>query len=441
MGYIIQIFFSQNIYIRRIFFTCLWFVLLQFLFSCSKEQTSSVEIKFWAMGTEAEYVTKLVPEFENRNPNIKVIVQAIPWTAAQEKLITAFASDNTPDACQLGNTWVPQFASLNAIITLDNLITASSIISKENYFDGIWDTNVIDSIVYGIPWYIDTRLMFYRTDIFKRAGYNEPPKSWNELYDLSKKIKALFPGEDKYAIYLPTNEWSQFIIFGLQNNASLLKDNNSRGNFSAEEFKEAFDFIIKFHKEKLAPIGISQVTNVYQAFQEEYFSIYISGPWNINEFKKWMKGDLADKWLTAPLPAKNADDYPGVSLAGGASLVIFERSKHKKEAWKFIEFLSETNVQIEFYKLLSNLPAVKKAWQDTLLINNIYMKAFYDQFKKVVATPKITEWEQIAYSKVQQYAELAARGVMSVDEALKNLDDDVNVILEKRRWLLGIKDE
>ena len=53
------------------------------------------------MGSEAEYVTKLVPEFEKRNPGIKVKVQAIPWTAAQEKLITAFASDNTPDACQL----------------------------------------------------------------------------------------------------------------------------------------------------------------------------------------------------------------------------------------------------------------------------------------------------------------------------------------------------
>jgi multiple sugar transport system substrate-binding protein len=154
-----------------------------------------------------------------------------------------------------------------------------------------------------------------------------------------------------------------------------------------------------------------------------------------------MKGDLANKWLTAPMPAKLAEDYPGVSLAGGSSLVIFKRSEHKTEVWKFIEYLSETSVQIDFYKLLSNLPAVKEAWQDSLLADNIYMKAFYEQFKHVVATPKVTEWEQIAYSKVQQYAELAARGVMSVDEALKNLDNDVDLILEKRRWLLGISNE
>jgi multiple sugar transport system substrate-binding protein len=409
---------------------------LGLFYACSRNSDKETTITFWAMGSEAEYVTKLVPEFEKINPGIKVKVQAVPWTAAQEKLITAFASDNTPDACQLGNTWIPQFAYLDAIINLDEFIAESKIIKKEKYFSGIWDTNVIDSVVYGIPWYVDTRLMFYRTDIFERAGYKQPPKSWDELYDLCKKIKALYPGEEKYAIYLPTNEWAPFIIFGLQNGASLLKDKNTRGDFSSKKYKEAFGFLVKFHNEKLAPIGISQVTNVYQAFKDEYFAIYISGPWNINEYKKWMTGKLADKWSTAPLPSKTGEDYPGVSLAGGSSLVIFKNSEHKEETWKFIEFLSEKSTQIEFYKLLYNLPAVKEAWEDSSIENNIYTKAFYEQFNHVVATPKIPEWEQIAFSKVQQYAELAARDAMSIDEALSNLDKDVDLILEKRRWLI-----
>jgi multiple sugar transport system substrate-binding protein len=424
--------------VKHFFFIILGGVLLCFN-SCSSEENKISLITFWAMGSEAEYVTKLVPEFEKRNPGIKVKVQAVPWTAAQEKLITAFASDNTPDACQLGNTWVPQFSSLNAIINLDDFIAESHIIKKEKYFPGIWDTNVLDSLVYGVPWYVDTRLIFYRSDIFERAGYNHPPKSWDELYDLCKKIKASYKGEEKYAIYLPTNEWPPFIIFGLQNNASLLKDNNTRAYFNSREFKESFEFLIKFHKEKLAPIGISQVTNVYQAFKDEYFSIYISGPWNINEYKKWMTGDLADKWSTAPLPSKSGVNYPGVSLAGGSSLVVFKNSKHKKETWKFIEFLSEPSTQIKFYNLLYNLPAVKEAWEDSSIANNIYTKAFYEQFNNVVATPKIPEWEQIAFSKVQQYAELAARDALSIDEALQKLDKDVNQILEKRRWLLNKK--
>lgn len=410
------------------------FIIMLTFFSCSNQQEEKT-IKFWAMGAEAEYLTKLVPEFEKQNPSIKIKVQQIPWTAAQEKLVTAFASDNTPDACQLGNTWIPQFAALDAIIPLDELINSSDKIKKEKYFEGIWETNVIDKKVYGIPWYVDTRVMFYRKDVFKKAGYKNPPQTWAELLDLSQKIKSFHPKEEKYAIYLPTNEFAPFIMFGMQAGSSILKDNDTRGNFSGKEFKEAFKFLTDFHKQNLAPMGISQVTNVYQAFAEEYFSIYISGPWNIPEFKKWMKGNLSDKWMTAPMPGY-ADEYPGVSLAGGSSLVVFKDSEHKEEVWKFFEYLSQPQTQIEFYKLLNNLPANKEAWQDSLLKNDPYMQAFYKQFMNVRATPKIPEWEQIAFSKVQQYAEYAARGVMSVEEALKNLDTDVDRILEKKRWML-----
>jgi multiple sugar transport system substrate-binding protein len=419
--------------------TKIFVVIFSVLFiSCSDKTESTKTIKFWAMGTEAEYISKLIPEFEKENPTIKVKVQQIPWTAAQEKLVTAFASDNTPDACQLGNTWVPQFAALNAIVPLDSFLDSSKQIKEEKYFSGIWQTNVMDNKVYGIPWYIDTRIIFYRKDVFERAGYKNPPKNWDELYDLSKKIKALFPSQDKYAIYLPTNEWAPFIIFGMEAGSTILKDNNTLGDFSGKAFKEAFEYLIKYPKNKLAPIGISQVTNVYQAFAQEYFSMYISGPWNIPEFKKWMTGPLADKWMTAPMPGYKTD-YPGVSLAGGSSLVIFKNSKHKKEVWKFFEYLSRENIQIDFYKLLNNLPSVKQAWEDSLFRNDPYMKAFYLQFQNVRATPKIPEWEQIAFSKVQQYAELAARNVMSVDEALKNLDKDVDLILEKRRWIIEHK--
>ena len=404
-------------------------------FSCT-DSNKETTIDFWGLGSEGEFVKQLIPQFEADNPGIKVKVQMAPWTAAQEKLISAFASDNLPDVFQLGNTWIPQFAQLEGISELSQFIRNSKTVKKENYFGGIWDTNVLDSLVYGIPWYIDTRVLFYRTDAFEKAGFKSPPKTWDELYQLSKKIKASHKGEEKYAIFIATNEWANFVIFGLQNGAEILKDNNTYGNFSSEKFAEAFTYLTNFYKENLTPLGVSQVTNVYQAFAEEYFSMYISGPWNISEFKKWMTGDLKDKWMTAALPGPDANTK-GVSLAGGSSLVISQRSKHKNEAWKLIEFLSKPETQIEFYYLVNDLPAVKEAWKDTSLSNNPYMKAFYEQFNHVVATPKIPEWEQIVFSKLQQYVELAARNVLTVKEALKRLDDDVNVILEKRRWMLS----
>jgi multiple sugar transport system substrate-binding protein len=121
--------------------------------------------------------------------------------------------------------------------------------------------------------------------------------------------------------------------------------------------------------------------------------------------------------------------------------VIFKNSKYKKEVWKFFEFLSQAKTQIEFYQMLNNLPSVKEAWDNPIFRDDLFMQAFYTQFTNVKATPKIPEWEQIAFAKVQQYAELAARNVISVDEALKSLDKDVDRILEKRRWIVEDKEK
>ncbi len=405
--------------------------------SCQEKDEGVITLSFWAMGVEGENVSKLIPEFEKRYPNIKVKVQQVPWTAAHEKLITAFASGTLPDIFQLGNTWIPEFVALNSLEPLNNYIKNSNIVKPENYFEGIWATNEIDSVVYGIPWYVDTRVLFYRKDILQKAGYNEPPKTWNELYDVSKKIKAIYPKEKKYAIFIPTNEWAHFVIFGLQANSKLLKMNNQYGDFSGKEFKQAFIFLSKFYDEGLAPIGMTEVSNIYQAFTEGFFAMYITGPWNVTEMKNRLPKNMQDKWMTSPLPSLNQNDYPGISLAGGASFVINNKSKHKLEAWKWIEFLSEKETQIKFYKLVSSLPSVKTAWEDSSIVNNIYLKAFYEQLQKVVPTPKVPEWEQIVFGKIQQYAELVAAKKVSIDKELSELDKDVNQILEKRRWMLS----
>src|SRR5438094_101203 len=76
---------------------------------CTSRGDNANLVRFWAMGREGEVVTELLPEFERTHPGIHVEVQQLPWSAAHEKLLTAFAGDSTPDLCQLGNTWISEF--------------------------------------------------------------------------------------------------------------------------------------------------------------------------------------------------------------------------------------------------------------------------------------------------------------------------------------------
>jgi multiple sugar transport system substrate-binding protein len=64
----------------------------------------SVTLTFWALGREGEVVQSLLPAFERANPGVRVAVQQIPFTAAHEKILTAFVGGSTPDLTQLGNT-------------------------------------------------------------------------------------------------------------------------------------------------------------------------------------------------------------------------------------------------------------------------------------------------------------------------------------------------
>jgi multiple sugar transport system substrate-binding protein len=403
----------------------------------SRADSSKTEIVFWAMGAEGENVQKLMPEFERRNPDILVRVQMIPWNAAHEKLLTGYAGQSLPDICQLGNTWIPEFQLLNAIEGLDSWIQHSTSIADSNYFPGIWDTNVLDSVVYGIPWYVDTRVMFYRVDLLASVGYQHFPETWDQWFDVSDRLRKKANNPDHFAMFFSTNnEWVSPVIMGLQMGSPLLKDRNTRGDFSGKEFTEAMHAFHTFFKKGWAPIKTTQIINIYQAFAEGVFAMYITGPWNIGEFSKRLPPALQDKWMTAPLPGVRG--HPGVSLAGGSSLVMFSSSRHKDAVWKLIEYLSEPRVQMQFYQLTGDLPPRVEAWRDSALANNKYAAAFYDQLRNVVATPKIPEWEQVA-QKVREYAELVSMDAMSVESAMKELDKSVDQMLEKRRWMLSEK--
>src|SRR4029079_3129743 len=181
------------------------FAAASLLASCRSSPTGDTVLKFWAMGREGEVVVQLLPEFERTHPGIRVEVQQLPWTAAHEKLLTAFAGDATPDLCQLGNTWVPEFVALGAIAPLDRYVAASPVVDAADYFSGIWQTNSVGAALYGVPWYVDTRLLFCRRDLLAQAGYASPPASWPEWTQMMAAIKQR-AGPDRYAILVPLNE-------------------------------------------------------------------------------------------------------------------------------------------------------------------------------------------------------------------------------------------
>ncbi|MFN3930698.1 MAG: sugar ABC transporter substrate-binding protein [Brevundimonas sp.] len=396
------------------------------LAGCGRREDGVTRLTFWAMGNEAAGVPQLLPEFERLNPGIRVDVQALPWTAAHQKLLTAYAGDSLPDLSQVGNTWVAEMAAIGAISALPAF--ASDLLTDQ--FPAVLETNRIDGRVVGVPWYVDTRLLFYRSDLLAQAGYQSVPPTWAGWKQALHAIKRRV-GEDRYAVLLPLNEFEQLLTFGLQGDAPLLRDQDTRGNFSSPSFVAALAFYRSLFDEGLAPVAsAAQVANVWTEFERGWFSFYFSGPWTIGDFRNRLRPET--RWMTSGVPGP---DGLGASAPGGSSLVVYRSSPRQEAAWKLVRHLSDPAVQARFNVLTGDLPARPSAWSAPAVANDHYIAAFQGQLARAEAVPKVPEWERIV-TEMQIVAERMVRGDYTPETAAAEIDRRADRLLEKRRWML-----
>lgn len=409
---------------------------------CGPGAAGPETLELWAMGREGEAVRALLPAFEAREPGVRVRVQQVPWSAAHEKLLTAFVADALPDLVQVGTTWIPELAALGALEPLDARLAAAPGLPRADFFAGALDAAAAGGTTWALPWYADTRLLFYRRDLLAAAGVAEAPATWADWKPALARAAAAGDLPERAALLLPLTEWELPVVFALQHGASLLRDGDRYGDFQSPAFRAAFDFYLSFFREGLAPVaGAAQLANLHQDFAAGHFVAFVSGPWQIGELRRRLPADFEPRWATAPLPTlegttSGPDPRAGVSIAGGAGLAVVRRSPRKEAAWRLAAFLAEPAQQLAFYQLTGDLPARRSAWDAPGLGDDPKAQAFRVQLERARAAPRVPEWERIA-SRIARHAESAVRGSETPDEALAALDHEADRLLEKRRYLLA----
>ena len=390
---------------------------------CSTRSAGTIE--FWAMGAEAENLPALLALVPGAP---KVAVQPLPWSAAHEKLLTGFAGNSLPDMGQVGNSWIAELAAIDAILPVPPELFPITV----GQFPAVVDTNRIDGRLMALPWYVDTRLQYYRRDLFERAGFAAPPKRWDAWKDALHKVKAA-AGKDNYSILLPINEFEHLTGMALSAGASLLKDDGTRGAFAAPEFREALGFYKSLYDERLAPVASStQISNVWNEFAKGYFAVYPSGPWTISDMKSRLPPGMQDKWATAPFPGPRGI---GASTPGGSSLVVYRNARDPDAAWRLVAKLLAPATQQALQGLTGNLPPTRAVWAATGLAADPITAAFATQLGHARSLPKVPEWERIV-TEMQGVAELVVRGRTTIDDGVREIDRRADRLLEKRRWML-----
>ncbi|GAF23851.1 N-acetyl-D-glucosamine ABC transport system, sugar-binding protein [Bacillus sp. JCM 19047] len=153
------------------------------------------------MGSEQLVNEGYIQQFEQQHPNVKVNLQAIPWGNIYDNLLTAVASGSGPDVVQMGTSYMADFASTGSFLSLDEYVEDYPNLNPDHFFDGAVDSSIYNGELVAVPWYVETRVLFYRTDLLADVGFPEGPDTWEELYEASK---ALYDrGDGLYAMTLP----------------------------------------------------------------------------------------------------------------------------------------------------------------------------------------------------------------------------------------------
>ncbi|ACQ81814.1 extracellular solute-binding protein family 1 [Beutenbergia cavernae DSM 12333] len=352
--------------------------------SAIEEGPATGTIEVWAMGTEGEALEEFAATFEEANPDATVNVTAVPWDAAHDKITTAIAGGQTPDVSMIGTTWMGEMALTGALDPTPDIIDSST------FFPGGWDSTVVGGTSYGVPWYVETRVLYYRSDLAERAGV-EAPTDWEGLTEFATAIQD---GGAEWGINLQpgqTGAWQTFMPFAWQAGAEITNDDETEFTFDSPEFVAALEKYQSFFTDGLAPTDLPE-GSLEPGFVDGTIGSFVSGPWHVGILRdtggeEFVTNDLA---LT-PLPA----DAQPASFIGGSNLSVFESSENRDAAWKFVQWLSEPETQVAWYETVNDLPSVQSAWDDPAIADDPFLGVFGDQLDSAQAPPAVPTWEQI----------------------------------------------
>ena len=370
-------------------------------------------IDVWAMGTEGDMLGDFVKAFQKENPDAEVKVTAVPWEAAHDKIANAIAAGETPDVSLVGTTWMGEFAEAGGLEP-----TPEGLVDEGDFFEGAWGSTVVGDTSYGVPWYVETRVLYYRSDLAEKAGWSEAPKTWDELKQFATDLQDK-AGVD-YGINLQpgqTGSWQTVMPFAWSNGASMTNEAGTEYTIDSPEMTETLEYFKSFFDDEVAgPTRILDPGELESGFAKGTFGSFVSGPWHTGLVED--AGVTQDQYEVAPLPGKDAG--PGTSFVGGGDLAVFADSDNKESAWKLVKWLTEPETQQDFYEAVGDLPSVQEAWESGELAEDEQLQVFGEQLKSTEAPPAVPTWEQVA-AVIDADVEKAVKGAMPVDEAVADM--------------------
>ena len=379
---------------------------------------------------ESGSLVKTIAKFNEQNGHgISVEYREMPADSGQyfDKLRTEFqAGGGTIDVMGGDVIWPAQFAANGWIADLSDLFTDEL---RSEYLDAPIQANQYKEGIFGVPWFTDAGMFFYRKDLLEKTG-GQVPKTWDEVIDLARKIVE--SGDAEYGMLLEGAEYEGGVCNGCEyiwgSGGNILDDRDlSSVVIDSPESANGLAIERMLVEEGIAPEAVA----VYK--EQEAHTAFLGGGYAFIRNWPYMYGLASDPTISsikpeqlgiAPLPVADEGD-DSFSALGGWNFFINEASTRKEQAWEFIKFMSEPEQQSFFAVNASLLPTKKALYEDPKVLKDApAVKLAKEVTQNARPRPTHPFYADMSLDMAQAFNE-NLKGISSPEQTVTNLQSEL----------------
>jgi multiple sugar transport system substrate-binding protein len=397
---------------------------------CGGNAAGSVTIHVLTMdqaGLKPAEIDQIAREFEAKNPGVKVSMEYVSYDAVHDKIVTGMAA-NPPayDAAMIDVIWPDEFIKAGYLADVTSRVTADM---KSGIFPAAWNGVTRNGKIYGMPWLMDVKYFMYNKNILQQAGFNEPPKTWEELVDQAKVIK------DKGLVEYPIIwSWNQkegvvcdytVLLFG---NGGAFLDSSGKPVFNDEKGVQVLAWMKQTLDDGLSnPSSVSSDEMAVEAdFLAGKSAFAVNWLFQYSDSNDATKSQVVDQVAFAPMPVFAAGAQAGIqgsSVDGSSSFGLMATSPYLDQTWAFLTYLASNEVQTKYSAEM--LPIWQTDFEGDSLAkllaatpsNPITVPAFKAQFPYANERPTVAYYNEGSMA-LQLAIQEALTGVKSPQQAL-----------------------
>jgi multiple sugar transport system substrate-binding protein len=310
----------------------------------------------------------LINRFQTAHPGAKVKLQTISWTDINQKVTTLVSTRQAPDILNLDA--YANFAADKLLLPANDVLSPKT---RADFLTKFADNGKYQGTQYGIPFVGSVRALFYNKDIFKKAGIQRPPKTWDELRADAKKITSA-TGETGYGMPLgPEEAQAEFSLFMWGNGGDWLS--GDKWTIDKPQNVQALQFMNQLAQDKVTQPnpGTTNRTDLWKVFGAGKIGMVMGS----NFYPVLLKQQNPKlHYGVAPIPVNGSN--PPVTLGVEDYLMAFNSTKHKPVVKAFLDFLFQQANYGRFIRTEGFLP-VTKSVSAQVVARDPKQKLFFDQ--------------------------------------------------------------